>query len=305
MQHNKEEIYYYTDFNTFKLILENGTLRFKESTSSNDKLDTTEFLRLFKDMAASKLSSDELRKEQEWLFNIFNRTEYQGTRVSLVACFTHKLDSRLLWDAYTMNRQGRSSERYNGVCIEFDEDKLRLAMEASNTIFDKSMIHDIVYGYELVTPIINELLTEYSEHVELLAKDDNQEQDIIPPIIVPLLVRRAIEFKLKKCIVIPTLEILDVFDTWAPFFKHEFWSEEDEKRAVLSTSLCNKEKISKYEDGSCYYDLNISSECIKCIILGPEMSDKDREELRNISGKIQFESLDCIDSIGKGIITNK
>lgn len=31
-------MYYYTDYNTFKLILTNGTLRFKESTSSNDRL---------------------------------------------------------------------------------------------------------------------------------------------------------------------------------------------------------------------------------------------------------------------------
>jgi hypothetical protein len=31
-------MYYYTDYNTFKLILKNGTLRFKESTSSNDRL---------------------------------------------------------------------------------------------------------------------------------------------------------------------------------------------------------------------------------------------------------------------------
>ena len=37
---NSEVMYYYTDYNTFKLILANGTLRFKESTSSNDKLDT-------------------------------------------------------------------------------------------------------------------------------------------------------------------------------------------------------------------------------------------------------------------------
>ena len=29
-----ERMYYYTDFNTFKLILQNGTLRFKESTCS-------------------------------------------------------------------------------------------------------------------------------------------------------------------------------------------------------------------------------------------------------------------------------
>ena len=36
-----ERMYYYTDFNTFKLILQNGTLRFKESTCSNDKLDTS------------------------------------------------------------------------------------------------------------------------------------------------------------------------------------------------------------------------------------------------------------------------
>lgn len=307
MKHNKEGIYYYTDFNTFKLILENGTLRFKESTSSNDKLDTTMFLSLFKDMASSRLSSDELQKEQEWLFHIFNRPEFQGSRVSLVACFTHKADSRLLWDAYTMHRKGRKNKRYNGVCIEFDEEKLMKAMERADSVFDKKMIHNIVYGYDLVEPIINELLKGYSKRVEELSQDENQEQDIIPPIIVPILVRRAIELRLKKCIVIPTLEILDQFDIWAPFFKHDFWIEEDEKRAVLSAKSKHQdiEKIGKYEDGSRYYDLSITSDCIKKIILGPEFSKRDANILKGISGKITFEMLDCEDSTGVGVITNK
>ncbi len=53
------KIYYYTDFNTFKLILENGTLRFKESTSSNDKLDT---IRLYTNLMemANKKSKEEI-----------------------------------------------------------------------------------------------------------------------------------------------------------------------------------------------------------------------------------------------------
>lgn len=37
---NLNNIYHYTSFDKFKCILQNGTLRFKESTQSNDLLDT-------------------------------------------------------------------------------------------------------------------------------------------------------------------------------------------------------------------------------------------------------------------------
>ena len=50
-----KKLYYYTDFNTFKLILNNGTLRFKESTSSNDNFDTIQLYDNLFEMAINKL----------------------------------------------------------------------------------------------------------------------------------------------------------------------------------------------------------------------------------------------------------
>ena len=54
-------MYYYTDYNTFKLILTNGTLRFKESTSSNDRLDTIQLYNELITMAEDKLRDANLK----------------------------------------------------------------------------------------------------------------------------------------------------------------------------------------------------------------------------------------------------
>ena len=43
-------IYHYTSFEKLQCILKYGTLRFKESTSSNDILDTIGFVNILKDM---------------------------------------------------------------------------------------------------------------------------------------------------------------------------------------------------------------------------------------------------------------
>lgn len=56
-------MYYYTDYNTFKLILTNGTLRFKESTSSNDRLDTIQLYNELITMAEDKLRDANLKAE--------------------------------------------------------------------------------------------------------------------------------------------------------------------------------------------------------------------------------------------------
>ena len=52
------DLFYYTDYETFRLILSNGTLRFKESTKSNDKLDTNMLYGELKDFFNEKYSAD-------------------------------------------------------------------------------------------------------------------------------------------------------------------------------------------------------------------------------------------------------
>ncbi len=96
-------MYYYTDYNTFKLILTNGTLRFKESTSSNDRLDTIQLYNELITMAEDKLRDANLKAEQKFYFDMLKHNGVKSSRVSLVACFTTKADSRMLWDAYTMH----------------------------------------------------------------------------------------------------------------------------------------------------------------------------------------------------------
>ena len=132
----------------------------------------------------------------------------------------------------------------------------------------------------------------------------DQKQSYIPPIQIPY-TNKVLE--LKKCIVIPLLHLIDKFDTEAPFIKHIFWQEESEIRALLSIKKRdrNVKRLGRYEDGSFFFDIVIDEKCITKVILGPEFSDKDIEEVNNINGKLSFENLKIEKSRGTNIITNR
>lgn len=299
-----DRIYHYTDFNTFKLILLNGTLRFKESTSSNDKLDTVQLYDNLIKMAKVKLEESILPPEQKFYFDMLRHNGSVSNRISLVACFTSKADSRLLWDAYTMHRKDRSAEQYNGVCIEIDKSQLLDAMEKNAPFFDVKKCDRIVYGFDRINPYLEQILNTFSSEVEELSNDEDQTQSLIPPILVPFTRK---ELVLKKCFVIPLLHLVDSFDIVAPYFKHSFWREESEKRALLSMKKGNPNatQIHSNTDGSRYFDLPISQDCISKVILGPEFSDHEIEELNIIDGAIRFCLLDTVHSEGTNVITNR
>ena len=103
------------------------------------------------------------------------------------------------------------------------------------------------------------------------------------------------------------MHLIDKFDTEAPFIKHIFWQEESEIRALLSIKKRdrNVKRLGRYEDGSFFFDIVIDEKCITKVILGPEFSDKDIEEVNNINGKLSFENLKIEKSRGTNIITNR
>lgn len=301
---NLNKLYYYTDFNTFKLILENGTLRFKESTSSNDNFDTIQLYDNLFDMAINRLDTCELKTEQQFFFDMQKHIGSKSTRISLVSCFTSKADSRMLWDAYTMHRKDRAADRYNGVCIEFFEQKLLDAMKNSAQQFDVKRCQKIVYGFDSINAVLDKYMDTYSKEVYEMSQDEDQTQNIIPPIPIPF-TQKVME--LKKCIVIPTLRLIDRIDATAPFFKHSFWHEECETRALLSTKKGSKfaQTLDRYSDGSAYFDLPITKDCISKIILGPEFSESDIEVLKLLDAQIAFDELTTTPSEGTGVITNR
>lgn len=98
-------IFHYTSFEKFKCILQYGTWRFKLSTQSNDLLDTTYIVDLIKKL---KIQNKDLPEDHfkllDFLMGYFKRDEYRRQYLSYVTCFTGNEDSRLLWDAYTINR---------------------------------------------------------------------------------------------------------------------------------------------------------------------------------------------------------
>ena len=300
----KEKLYYYTDFNTFKLILQNATLRFKESTSSNDNFDTKQLYDNLFEMAIQRLDKGELRAEQKFFFDMQKHIGSKSTRISLVSCFTSKADSRMLWDAYTMHRKDRAATKYNGLCIEFDKNELLEAMKVSAYQFDVKRCQEIIYGFDSINLVLEKYMDTYSKEVKELAQDKDQTQNIIKPIPIPF-TNKVME--LKKCIVIPTIRLIDRIDAAAPFFKHSFWYEECETRALLSTKKGSTlaQTLNAYSDGSYYFDLEISDKCISRVILGPEFSEEDKQILKALDSKIKFDDLITIPSSGTGVITNR
>lgn len=305
-----EKIYYYTDFNTFKLILENSTLRFKESTSSNDLLDTKKlYERLAPVVAKEAQKSVEPDSEKQFIRGFIEHRIVDNNRISLVACFTTKPDSRMLWDAYTMHRKDRTSDRYNGVCIEFNSAELEKLMD--NCKLDYKVIMPIMYGDVLADKTIQALLIDFSNEVNELKKDPDQSQNIIEPIRIPLYTK-VIEYNLKKCIVYPFIKFTDGLDKLSPFCKHAFWKEEDEIRALLSVRKADVDtykevKYWKNEDDTGYYycDLPINAKCISKIILGPEFDDEDKSVIDSLQIKLEIKAFEFVNSEGTGVITNR
>ena len=220
-----------------------------------------------------------------------------------MACFTEKADSRLLWDAYTMHRKDRESKRYNGVCIQINIDNLANAMQKECDENDLFIIKSIFYDKNSRKEFIDEKLEEFDKSVEELAKDPNQDQDIIPKqrFIYPS-GKRGIEITLRKCIVVPMLKFLNDLQIMSPLFKHEFWNEEMETRALF----CKQENgLEKLSDGAHFYDVHIPDDVLDKVILGPEFSDDDMRILQLQDNVIDISKIQFEHSKGTGVITSQ
>ena len=306
VKRSARSLYYYTDYNTLSKILQYGTLRFKESTSSNDILDTIQFYARFREMAEKRLKEMGLNEKWDLLSTALTQQEYVGVRVSLVACFSRKSDSRLLWDAYTMNRKGRSSDRYNGVCIEFDPDALRERMRLSGDAFDYKSIKKIVYGFEHVKTPLENLLYDFCAGVSKRTEKPPMSQGRLQSVQASAL-PEAMTADLREGAARAVRELKSQFDKIAPFYKHEFWYEEEEVRALLSVirESMDTEVVRQDNSGALYYDLPIDSSCIRKMILGPEFSSEDYSRLFSIDGSIRIAEIRTQPSKGTGVITNR
>ncbi len=317
----EKNIYHYTSFDKFKCILKYGSLRFKESTKSNDVLDTTLLFDVLKDYKGLKDYDDTIEVARSFMLKYYQDFAAQNQHISLVSCFARTDDSRLLWDAYTINRPSNikckygenrccydSDIRYNGVCIAFNTQKLEEALKKCvGDICEQVYLQPIIYGRDKAKEKLNCWFGEACEQVRILSKEQDQSQEIVKPLVITGLTGKPLkEIRLKKCLVYPMRELNGKIDAFSPFFKHEFWYDENEVRA----SICfHKNNISSkiMSDGEyMYYDVPIPADCIDHIILGPEFSDEDIAEIRSHNEyKLDFEKIAKNASIGTGIIRSK
>lgn len=309
-------VYHYTSFDKFEQIMKNGTLRFKESTASNDYQDTTLIVDVLTKMELVSAVDSKEKAALEFILNLYKKTDIAKRYIHLVSCFSKVPDSRMLWDAYTMNRPSNHkcdygdkkyceehNKKYNGVCIGFKEEALLRVMQGAKPKYCTEAYNGwITYGVDNIANILLKQLSEFLREVDELSDDPDQNQDIIKPIrFTPLL--STYEFKLKKSIVYPTINLMGIIAASAPFYKHEFWNEEAEYRLSLCVDSTNIPKdISEFSDGSRYVDLNITEDCIDHIILGPEFSDSENDIINNSSNSIDFSKVTKKTSLGTGII---
>lgn len=168
---------------------------------------------------------------------------------------------------------------------------------------DLFIIKNILYDKDSRKRFLEEKLDEFDKSVEELSKDSDQDQDIIPKqrFIYPS-GRRGIEVKLRKCIVFPMMKFLNNLQIMSPLFKHEFWNEEMETRALFCKQESGLEKLS---DGAHFYDVHIQNEVFEKVILGPEFSNDDMKVLQAQDNVIDISKIQFVHSMGTGVITSR
>lgn len=308
-------IYHYTSFEKLNLILKFGTLRFKESTKSNDILDTMGFINILKNMTKFKAPVD-MTGFLNFILDYFQRPTYTQTYIALVSCFSSVPDSRLLWDSYTMHRPGNKKcsygdkkycsdtiLKYNGVCIAFYKDKLRdLLSSYEGTLYDKSHIQPIYYGEGKIQILLNEWLKDAAYKYHIATQENKQKQLTIPPIQI----KNDMSVEFSDDFLKPCLEFLQNVEAYSPFFKHQFWQEEKEVRAsilITNSSMLKFTNISTDSDGAKYCDVPITTDCIDHIILGPEFDDDCYDAIiKHQEYKLNFSKIETKPSLGTGII---
>lgn len=309
-----QNIYHYTSLEKFKCILNFGTLRFKLSTQSNDLLDTNYVLDLIRRIDYFSDSIDETkRKLLEFLIGYFKNDAYVRSYESYVACLTDVEDSRLLWDAYTMNRppQGFADiPKYNGVCLAFNRDKLVQILHEFEGEHEgySAFLAPVWYDEDKQIIALNYLIEQALRVFDSVKDEPDQNQSIVPPIRTGYQLKLGeytgephyFEFKLKKALTEPMFRFIESVDKTSPFFKHKFWSEEREYRAAIGR---RKSAVNGSDDNK-YIDVPIKSDLIDYVILGPCFSDEDRQSIRELTEpRILFNQIEQRQSIGTGIIT--
>jgi hypothetical protein len=313
-----EIIYHYTSYEKFKCIVENGTLRFSLSTQSNDFMDTECLTDLLKN---GKVITDKDDVLLHYLNGYFKDSKYKNRYKSYVSCFSQKPDSRLFWDAYTVNRpplkkcqHGEemycySKPKYNGVCIGINRSALTEVLKNCEHlgICQSALLSTVYYSEDEHMRALKYLAEKARNHFEEIKKEIDQEQNLIPAISYRLGGKNYC-IKPKKCFVEAMHMYIDEIETFSTFFKNLFWHEEEECRASLSMlrTVAKSNPYIKYNGTNEYIDLDINADCIDHIILGPEFTELEEMELRKAKdNKIDFNLLDLKKSSGTNVIRMK
>ena len=295
------KIYHYTNYDSFIKILKNGTLRFNRSTSSNDCLDTILIYNILDRIANEGLDNPRGTEALKFFYELVKYRGFFNNRKYMVSCFTSKKDSRLLWDSYTMNRRCKNYTRYNGVCIEFDEYELKNALSCINNDYVYTTVEPILYGEACIYRFLNDCIKDYLFEYYELKDNIDQHQSIVGPICFKNENGEMDEIVLPKSIVKPAKKLVNRIENQAPLFKHEFWKEERETRAVISVNLLYESEITDLKEKDNFF-LSIDNKCISKIIFGPETTENEIDYLKQFNKSIDLSQLELERSKGTNVI---
>lgn len=297
---NEKFYCHYTTLEKFKLILEFGTLRFSESTGSNDFYDTKLIYDLIKGFKYIFPSDVDEVKFKDYLLSFYNYIQHKNVFNFYVCCFTDKEDSRMFWDTYAREIRVQENEdrskykvdiKTNGICICFKKNKI---LEMIKTIEqnESNFFKDVIYSRTQISLIIDDLLKDAYNKYSKLSSSEDQSQDYVKHTKT-----HGLELIYKKCFTEAALEFYRTIDYLAPLYKHEFWEEENEYRAVLVQD--NKEKEN-------HIDIPITEDQIDHIVLGPDFSKNDEKILKSIEKyKLDYNKLEIKHSKGTDVIRSR
>lgn len=75
-------IFHYTSLDKFKCILKYGTLRFKESTTSNDVMDTTLLFEVLKEYKGNKNSDESVEAARKFILDYYQKFAAQNQNLN-------------------------------------------------------------------------------------------------------------------------------------------------------------------------------------------------------------------------------
>lgn len=267
-------IYHYCNFNNFKLIIENKTLRFSDITESNDSAELKWCNDLIKKYFEELKADIPKRKNKEaWEYlndlvdSFYQKNFIERSYRVYALCFSNKRDLLSQWRGY--------ADDARGLCIGFNKATLEKLVNRFKIINGLALCSDVTYDRQEQEKTIKEIIKWAQTNINSVLSEVNVNFD-----------------EIKTILAICTSKLFEKI----VFFKNSFFEEEAEWRVCfikLDDKNLNKSK-NNIKNGYYlrdnklipYLEVNFSDEndLIKEVILGPKNNTNNINDFLKMNG---------------------